>query len=83
MHEVDSPVDARIEAERGQLTGLAYRMLGTLADAEDAVQEAYARWYRMPPAERAGIANPGAWLMRVTGRVCLDELGSARARRVP
>ena len=61
--------------------GLAYRMLGTVADAEDAVQETYARWYRLAEAERAAIDNPGAWLMRVAGRICLDMLGSARARR--
>lgn len=45
------------------------------------MQETYARWYRMSPAERAAIVNPAAWLTRVAGRVCLDVLGSARARR--
>ncbi|WP_141931363.1 RNA polymerase sigma factor SigJ [Microbacterium sp. SLBN-146] len=70
-----------LDAERHQLLGLAYRMLGTVADAEDAVQETYARWYRMPEAERAAIRSPGAWLTRVASRVCLDMLGSARARR--
>ncbi|MET0295877.1 MAG: RNA polymerase sigma factor SigJ [Microbacterium sp.] len=72
---------AALDAERRQLMGLAYRMLGTVADAEDAVQETYTRWYRMPEAERAAIESPGAWLMRVASRVCLDMLGSARARR--
>ena len=72
---------ATIEAERRPLMGLAYRMLGTIADAEDAVQETYARWYRMPQADRDAVENPGAWLMRTAGRVCLDQLGSARARR--
>ncbi|MGX5696751.1 RNA polymerase sigma factor SigJ [Agromyces soli] len=81
MSEATITDDARLESERPQLLGLAYRMLGTVADAEDAVQEAYARWYRMPPADRAGIVKPGAWLMRVTSRICLDELGSARVRR--
>lgn len=56
-------------------------MLGTLAEAEDAVQETYVRWYRMTDAERAAIANPQGWLTRVMSRVCLDVLGSARARR--
>jgi len=70
-----------LERERSQLVGLAYRMLGTVADAEDAVQETYARWYRLSAAERDVIENPPAWLMRVAGRVCLDMLGSARARR--
>lgn len=72
---------ATLDAERGMLMSLAYRMLGTVADAEDAVQETYARWYRMSPAERAAIENPAAWLTRVASRVCLDQLGSARARR--
>lgn len=70
-----------LERERRQLMGLAYRMLGTVADAEDAVQETYVRWYRLSDDDRDAIENPGAWLMRVAGRVCLDMLGSARARR--
>ncbi|CAH0122964.1 MULTISPECIES: RNA polymerase sigma factor SigJ [unclassified Microbacterium] len=70
-----------LEAERRTLLALGYRMLGTVADAEDAVQETYLRWYRMPAEERARIDNPAAWLTRVAGRVCLDLLGSARARR--
>lgn len=70
-----------VEDERPALMRLAYRMLGTVADAEDAVQETYVRWYRMSDAERAAILNPGAWLTRVAGRVCLDALTSARARR--
>ncbi|MFJ6678751.1 RNA polymerase sigma factor SigJ [Microbacterium sp. NPDC091382] len=74
------PVDD-VDAHRRTLVAAAYRMLGTLADAEDAVQEAYVRWIRMSEDERATIVNPGGWLMRVTGRICLDVLGSARARR--
>jgi RNA polymerase sigma-70 factor (ECF subfamily) len=70
-----------VENERRSLLGLCYRMLGTVADAEDAVQETYVRWLRLSDDERAGIRNPGAWLTRVAGRVCLDMLGSARARR--
>ncbi len=70
-----------VESERPALMRLAYRLLGTVADAEDAVQETYVRWYRMPEHERAAILNPGAWLTRVAGRVCLDALTSARARR--
>lgn len=70
-----------VESERPALMRLAYRMLGTVADAEDAVQETYLRWYRMPEPERAEIVNPAAWLTRVAGRVCLDALTSARARR--
>jgi RNA polymerase sigma-70 factor (ECF subfamily) len=74
-------VESALEAERTQLRGLAYRMLGTLADAEDAVQEAFLRWYRLPDAERDAVRSPGAYLTRVTSRICLDMLGSARARR--
>ncbi|GAA2758949.1 RNA polymerase sigma factor SigJ [Actinopolymorpha rutila] len=70
-----------IMSERRQLINLAYRLLGSLADAEDAVQEAYARWYAMSDGQRAGIASPGAWLTTVASRICLDLLGSARARR--
>ena len=73
--------ESALEAERGMLMSLSYRMLGTVADAEDAVQETYARWYRMSSAERDAIENPAAWLTRVASRVCLDQLGSARARR--
>lgn len=74
-------MDSTLLAERPTLVAAALRMLGTRADAEDAVQEAYARWLRLDDAERDAIRAPGAWLMRVTGRICLDMLGSARARR--
>lgn len=72
---------ADVESERRNLLAVCYRMLGTVADAEDAVQETYLRWLRLSDAERAEIRNPAAWLTRVAGRVCLDMLGSARARR--
>lgn len=68
-------------AERPHLLALAYRMLGTVAEAEDAVQETYARWYRLSAAERGGILSPRGWLVRAASRVCLDALGSARVRR--
>jgi RNA polymerase sigma factor (sigma-70 family) len=67
--------------ERRQLTNVAYRLLGSLAEAEDAVQEAYARWYAMTPQQQQAIESPVAWLTTVTSRICLDLLGSARARR--
>ncbi|NIK59767.1 RNA polymerase sigma factor SigJ [Kribbella shirazensis] len=67
--------------ERRQLINLAYRLLGSLADAEDVVQETYARWYAMTPAEQQAIDNPAAWLTKVASRICLDLLRSARARR--
>src|SRR2546421_6670395 len=70
-----------VMAERRRLINLAYRMLGSLADAEDAVQETYARWYAMSAEQQEAIESPGAWLTKVASRICLDLLGSARARR--
>ena len=72
---------AAIISERRQLINVAYRLLGSLAEAEDAVQETYARWYALTPVQRDAIDSPGAWLTTVTSRICLDQLGSARARR--
>ena len=76
----DPGLDA-VMNERRQLINLAYRLLGSLADAEDAVQETYARWYAMPRQQQEAIESPGAWLTTVASRVCLNLLGSARARR--
>lgn len=70
-----------VMAERSRLLALGYRMLGTLQEAEDAVQETYLRWYRLTDDERAAIDNPQGWLTRVASRVCLDVLKSARSRR--
>ncbi|WP_206502961.1 RNA polymerase sigma factor SigJ [Streptomyces chrestomyceticus] len=67
--------------ERRQLINVAYRLLGSVTEAEDAVQDAYGRWYGLPRSRRAEIRAPGAWLRTVTSRICLDLLGSARARR--
>ncbi|PBC60261.1 RNA polymerase subunit sigma-24, partial [Streptomyces sp. Tue6028] len=67
--------------ERRHLTNIAYRLLGSLAEAEDAVQETYARWYALSSRQQEAIASPGAWLTTVATRVCLDLLGSARVRR--
>jgi len=69
---------ASFEPYRRRLLGLAYRMLGSMADAEDAVQEAYVRWHG---ADRANVSEPRAFLMTTTTRICLDMLTSARARR--
>jgi RNA polymerase sigma-70 factor (ECF subfamily) len=68
-------------SERRQLINLAYRLLGSLAEAEDAVQEAYARWYAMTARQQEAIENPGAWLSKAASRICLNMLSSARARR--
>ena len=70
-----------IAGERRQLINVAYRLLGSVTEAEDAVQDAYARWYGLPRSRQEEILSPGAWLTTVTGRICLDLLGSARARR--
>ncbi|MDG4826435.1 RNA polymerase sigma factor SigJ [Asanoa sp. WMMD1127] len=70
-----------IMSERRQLINVAYRLLGSLADAEDVVQETYARWYAMSRAQQEAVESPGAWLTTVASRICLDQLRSARARR--
>ncbi|MFE7396505.1 sigma factor [Streptomyces sp. NPDC057557] len=79
--EPTGPRGDEAHTERRRLVGLAYRMLGTVGEAEDAVQESYLRWYRLSNVERAAVINPAGWLTRVTSRVCLDVLGSARVRR--
>lgn len=70
-----------VQGERLRLLSVAYNLLGSASDAEDAVQEAYLRWYRQPPSERNAIKTPGAWLTKVVTRICLDQLRSARKRR--
>jgi RNA polymerase sigma-70 factor, ECF subfamily len=69
---------ASFEPYRRRLLGLAYRMLGSMADAEDAVQETYLRWHG---ADRDKVLDPRAFLMTTTTRICLDMLTSARVRR--
>jgi RNA polymerase sigma-70 factor, ECF subfamily len=73
-----TPDVATFETHRRHLVGIAYRMLGSLVEAEDAVQDAYLRWHE---ADRAGVANPRAFLSKTVARLCLDRLKSARARR--
>ena len=70
-----------VMGERRRLINVAYRMLGSLAEAEDVVQEAYARWYAQSAEQRQAIEVPGAWLTTVASRICLNLLGSARVRR--
>jgi RNA polymerase sigma-70 factor (ECF subfamily) len=80
----DEGPDAGLSAiisERRQLINLTYRLLGSLAEAEDAVQETYARWYALSREQQQAIESPGAWLTTVASRICLNLLGSARARR--
>jgi len=69
---------ASFEPHRRRLLGLAYRMLGSMAEAEDAVQEAYLRWH---DTDRARVDAPQAFLLTTTTRICLDVLKSARVRR--
>jgi RNA polymerase sigma-70 factor (ECF subfamily) len=78
--EGQPPLDELL-GERQHLLNVAFRMLGAMNDAEDVVQETYARWFRLEEAERERIEIPAAWLTRVAARICLDVLGSARHRR--
>jgi len=68
----------RFEAHRAHLRAVAYRMLGSLSEADDAVQEA---WIRLQQADTSAVANLGAWLTTVVARVCLDMLRRRAARR--
>jgi RNA polymerase sigma-70 factor (ECF subfamily) len=68
----------RFEAERGHLRGVAYRMLGSVTEADDAVQEA---WLRLSRSDTSDVENLRAWLTTVVGRVCLNMLRSRRTRR--
>lgn len=83
--ETDGTDDAgehrAVVRERRHLLNVGYRLLGSLTEAEDAVQETYSRWYALSPEEQAAIESPVAWLTTVASRVCLDQLKSARVRR--
>jgi RNA polymerase sigma factor (sigma-70 family) len=68
----------RFEEQRTRLRAVAYRMLGSLTEADDAVQEA---WLRLSRADTDDVTNLAAWLTTVTGRICLDMLRSRTARR--
>jgi len=69
---------AVFESIRGRLFGLAYRMTGSRADAEDIVQEAYVRWHQ---AQQRAIENPDAWLVTTTGRLAIDRLRRLKTER--
>src|SRR5712675_1689847 len=68
----------RFEEHRGHLRAVAYRMLGSLTEADDAVQEA---WLRLSRSDTSGVHNLVGWLTTVVGRVCLDMLRSRASRR--
>ena len=69
----------RVEEYRSHLRAVAYRILGSISEADDAVQEA---WLRLSRSETSGVENLGGWLTTVVGRVCLDMLRSRTSRRV-
>ena len=69
---------ARFEAERPRLRAVAFRMLGSLSEADDAVQET---WLSLSRADASGIENLGAWLTTVVARVCLNMLRARQSRR--
>ena len=71
MDKVDVDTVRTFEAHRRHLMGIAYRMLGSVSEAEDAVQETYLRWHR---AEQGEVRNARAFLTRVVTRLCLDQL---------
>jgi RNA polymerase sigma-70 factor (ECF subfamily) len=74
---MDTQRTAEFEAQRARLKRLAYRMLGSVSEAEDAVQDAWLRWTRAP----ADVADPAAWLVKATSRLCLDRLRKAKIER--
>jgi RNA polymerase sigma-70 factor, ECF subfamily len=74
---MDAALIDAFEANRPRLTRLAYRMLGSVSAAEDAVQDAWLRWDRAG----AGVSDPAAWLVRATTRLCIDRLRAARTER--
>jgi RNA polymerase sigma-70 factor (ECF subfamily) len=75
------PSLAALMGERRRLINLAYRLLGSLSEAEDVVQETYVRWYGMSRQRQEEVESVGGWLTTVATRICLNLLGSARARR--
>jgi RNA polymerase sigma-70 factor (ECF subfamily) len=74
---MDAGFTDAFEANRPRLRRLAYRMLGSVSDAEDAVQDAWLRWTRAGE----GVTDPTAWLVRTTTRLCIDRLRAAKAER--
>jgi RNA polymerase sigma-70 factor, ECF subfamily len=74
----DERLADRFEANRPRLRAMAYRMLGSLSDAEDALQEA---WLRASAADASVVANPEGWFTTIVARVCLDMLRSRKSRR--
>src|SRR5215472_2976937 len=78
MAERDDAAATTFEEQRSYLFSIAYRMLGSVSDAEDAVQDAFVRWQRDPRGE---VDSPRAYLATIVVRLSMDQLRSARARR--
>jgi RNA polymerase sigma-70 factor (ECF subfamily) len=78
LNPIQSPQAAAFAENRGRLWSIAYRMLGSRADADDAVQEAYLRWHQVRLED---IRSPQAWLVTTTTRLCIDKLKQLRAER--
>jgi RNA polymerase sigma-70 factor, ECF subfamily len=78
MEEHDDWLAQRFEENRTHLRAVAYRMLGSISEADDAIQEA---WLRLSRSDTSGVENLGGWLTTVVARVCLDMLRSRRSRR--
>ncbi|WP_375539143.1 sigma factor [Actinomadura sp. J1-007] len=78
MHDDHQRLAAFFEEQRPRLRTVAYRMLGSLSEADDAVQEG---WLRLSRTDTRDIANLAGWLTTVVGRICLDLLRARRARR--
>ena len=76
--EGDERADEVFDSHRSLLFSIAYRMLGSVADAEDMIQETFLRWQKTPPA---GIRSPKAFLVTIVSRLCINQLQSARAKR--
>ena len=74
---MDAALTDAFEANRPRLRRLAYRMLGSVSEAEDAVQDAWIRWQRAGE----GVTDPAAWLVRATTRLCIDRLRAAKVER--
>jgi RNA polymerase sigma-70 factor (ECF subfamily) len=78
VNETVEPATERFEPNRARLFGIAYRMLGSRAEAEDVVQDAYIRWHQ---SDRAAIRNPEAWLVTTTTRLSIDRLRALKTER--
>ncbi len=81
---MDPALTDAFEAQRPRLSRLAYRMLGSVAEAQDAVQDAWLRWTKASFALQEGgaaVTDPAAWLVRVTTRLCIDRLRAAKVER--